>query len=420
MSSELPRLAFVYHPRSFGTFALAKAASGVCQLVWVIDSDVPELGSMPRLLRRLGEIVDVAGLSLDEAATRIAATGPDGILSLSDSQLRWTAGVAERLGLAFVGAETAERLSDKYAQRTALRAAGMSVPDFWVVPEAADAQGWSALCEQASFPALLKPRRSGGSRDVVRVRTPDELRALVPEIVERRGPIAPQSLMLEGYLPDRPQDGGTEFAGYVSVESIVSDGVASHLAITGRFPPAEPFRETGFFIPSALGQADSDDVAATAGEAIAALGVTVGTLHTEVKLTPDGPRVIEVNGRMGGGTPEMLAAVTDVDLLALAMRLALGERIVIAAMPQCTGVVYVLYSHAPVTMRRIVAVDGLELLRSDPSVRQVLLNRGPGSEVDWHDGNWGHVLSVHGVVSSHEELLALARRVGTETRIRGE
>jgi biotin carboxylase len=420
VSSALPRLALVFHPRSFGTFALARSARAVCRLVWVIDSSVPELGAMPKLLRRLGEVIDVAGLSVEEAASRLTSNAPDGILALKDGQLPWTAAVAEQLGLAFVSMAAAERLMDKYAQRTALRAGGMPVPDFWAVPAPDDAQGWGELCADASFPAILKPRRSGGSRDVVRVESLDDLRASVHEIACRHGSSASRSLILERYLPDRPLDRGREFAGYISVESIVSYGRASHLAITGRFPPAEPFRETGFFIPSALGHADTQSVLAAAAQAIASLGVTIGTLHTEIKLTPDGPRVIEVNGRMGGGTPEMLAAVTDVDLLGLAMRLALGERIVFDEMPRCSGVVYVLYAHAPVSMHRILSVEGIERLRSDPSVQQVLVNRGPGAHVDWHDGNWSHVLSVHGVVANHDELAALAARVENETRIRGD
>jgi hypothetical protein len=52
-------------------------------------------------------------------------------------------------------------------------------------------------------------------------------------------------------------------------------------------------------------------------------------------------------------------------------------------------------------------------------VGQVVLNRGPGQDVDWREGNWGHVFSVHGVVSDHAELEALARRINSDTQIRG-
>ena len=59
--------------------------------------------------------------------------------------------------------------------------------------------------------------------------------------------------------------------------------------------------------------------------ALRALGVRTGGFHTEIKLTPDGPRVIEVNGRLGGGVPEMLLQASGESLMRLSMRVALGE-----------------------------------------------------------------------------------------------
>jgi hypothetical protein len=42
--------------------------------------------ALPKLLRRLGDIVDVAGTSLDEAAAAVAAAQPDGIVSPAPSR----------------------------------------------------------------------------------------------------------------------------------------------------------------------------------------------------------------------------------------------------------------------------------------------------------------------------------------------
>ena len=132
-------------------------------------------------------------------------------------------------------------------------------------------------------------------------------------------------MVLEGYLADDPSRAGEPYADYVSVESVVAEGVISHLALTGRFPLAENFRETGFFIPAALNDDDQSAVLALATSAIEALGVTTGCLHTEIKFTPDGPRVIEVNGRVGGGVPEMLDRAAGVTLVEITLRVALGE-----------------------------------------------------------------------------------------------
>jgi biotin carboxylase len=372
---------------------------------------------VPRLLRRFGAVIDVGGLSLDEAAAAIEAERPGGILALADSSLPWTAEVAQRLRLPSVTPEVAGRLTDKDAQRRALRSGGVPVPGFWLVPEADDGKGWASLARAARFPAVLKPQRGEGGREVVPVTSLDEVRSIAA--AGRRG--APHArLMLEEYLRDRPREDDRAFGDVVSVESVVSGGRVSHLATTGRFPFAEPFRETGSFIPSALDEDEREAVLGVASAAIAALDITVGCQHTEIKLTPDGPRVIEVNGRVGAGVPDMLAAVTDIDLLAIAMRIALGDELVFDEMPHCAQVVYVLLAQAPVWMRRITAVDGLDQLRADPSVRRAILARGPGQTVDWRDGLWGHVFSVEGVVADHERLKVLAQRVESDIQIRGE
>jgi biotin carboxylase len=440
------RLAFVYHPRSFGTMAIAEAADGICQLIWVIDTSDPEISSMSRLLRRLGEVVDVAGLSIEDAAAAIAATRPDGILALADSLLLWTARVAHLLRLRFLSPEVAERLTDKHAQRLALQQAGVPVPGFWPVPDPdrqADAQAWVEFEQAASFPAVLKPRRGEGSRDVVRVESLQELHAQLAEVVaagtsavadeesadgdgtvppasEGTAPPAHDDLVLEEYLRDRPEAAGQPFADYVSVESVVSGGHVSHLAITGRFPPADPFRETGFFIPCAFDQDQCAAIAQMATAAVQAIGLDAGALHTEVKLTPDGPRVIEVNGRIGGGVPEMLLDATGLELLPIAIRIALGEQIMFDTIPACSQIGYLLYVQAPSSMHTITAVEGLDELRARPGVEEVVLNRGPGRSVDWRAGNHGHVFSVRGAVASHELLRSIEQHATREVQIQGD
>jgi biotin carboxylase len=414
----LPRLAFAYHPRSFGTMAIAEAAEGICELVWIIDSSDPEMSSMARLLRRLGEVLDVAGMSVEQAADAIGASKPDGILALADSRLLWTARIAELIDLPFLGAAVAEVLTDKYLQRAALMRAGLPVPGFWLVPNGNGSGAWSELEQEATFPAVLKPRRGEGSRDTVRVDSMGELKEMVAQT--QQAGTGGSELVLEEYLGDRAGAERSDFADYVSVESVVSAGHVSHLAITGRFPPADPFRETGFFIPSAYGEADRAAIIEVAGAAVRAVGVERGLLHTEVKLTPEGPRVIELNGRIGGGVPEMLADAAGVELLPMALRVALGEKIVFETLPACDRVGFLLYVQAPFEMRTVRAVDGLDELRAQPGVQEVTLNRGPGRSVDWRSGNHGHVFSVRGAVADHEALRSIERYATGEVVIHGD
>jgi len=413
-----PRLAYVFDPGSFALLALFEAARDVCDVVWVADTSRPEVAALAKMLRRLGTLVDVAGLSTHDAAAAIAAQDPDGILSLADDALRWTADVAQQLGLSFHSPETALRLTDKAAQRAALRAGGLEVPRSWIIDGTAPLEELAALDGVVGFPAVLKPRRGEGSRDTFPVGSFDELQVAVTAALDDG---LGRDLVVEEYIPDAPGEvAGKGFAGYVSVESFVSAGRVCHLAVNGRTPPAYPFRETGFFIPSELDAQLERDVLVIAQDAARAVGATTGCLHTEIKLTPSGPVVIEVNGRIGGGVPEMLAAATGERFLSIAMRLALGEAIETDGPLHCDRVAYLLYVQAPPELRVVTAIEGLDELRALDGVDEVVLRRGPGEPVNWREGNHGHVLSVFGTVSDHDELRSVMALVGSTLHIVGK
>jgi biotin carboxylase len=389
------------------------AAEGLCSLAWIVDQNLEYDAGTIRLLSRLGRVVDVTGMDAEQAAAVVSTVGPDGILTLKDSRMRLTSDLAARLGLPFHSSQVAARLTDKYAQRSALRDAGVPVPGFRSVPPADDAEAWREIAASMRFPAVLKPRLdSEASRDTVRVESVQAAR----EAAAGSGSV----LVLEEYLGDRAGGVRSCFADYVSVESVVSRGRISHIAINGRFPPAEPFRESGFFIEAELDQYDRHGALDTATEALQALEIDIGCLHTEIKFTPEGPRVIEINGRIGGGVPEMLADLGDAALLRDAMEIALGGQIHYDGLLPTQRVAFLFYVHAPLWMRRITAVEGIDRLGADPDVNEVILNRCPGQTVDWREGNHGHVFSVRGTVADHDALEAMDRRVHGEVRIAGD
>lgn len=409
-----PTLALVYHPASFSVFQLMEAASGLCSVAWVVDDAVDDSAAAARVLGRFGTVIDVSGMDSAQAATAVSLVAPAGIISFKDKRLRFTSELAAQLGLPFHSPQVARRLTDKFAQRQALRDGGVAVPGFQTVPREQDRAAWEGFVEQAGFPAVLKPRLDNeASRDTVRVASIEELRA---QTARTNG----TELVLEEYLGDR--SGGVRgcFADYVSVESVVSHGQISHIAVTGRFPPAEPFRESGFFIEAELSESDRRAALETATSALQAIGIETGCCHTEIKFTPQGARVIEVNGRIGGGVPEMLSDITDVQLLRDAMRVALGEEIHYAQPVTPERVGFLFYVHAPRSMRQISAVEGLDQLCEDPRVTEGILNRGPGQPVDWREGNHGHVFSLRGTVADHDELELIDERVHSEVRISGE
>lgn len=59
------------------------------------------------------------------------------------------------------------------------------------------------------------------------------------------------------------------------------------------------------------------------------IGADNCTTHTELKLTKDGPRIIEVNGRMGGDyiNTHLVPLSTGIDIVKATLQVALGESI---------------------------------------------------------------------------------------------
>src|SRR5262249_40042235 len=139
------------------------------------------------------------------------------------------------------------------------------------------------------------------------------------------------------------------YADFVSVESILARGRLSHVAVTGRSRLAEPYRETGDFIPSNLPRGTDDEIMQVPARAIGAGQADTGVFHTEVKVTPDGPCVIEVNGRVGGSIPEILALATEgaYSFLDIACRVALGEALHFDRPVHCPRVGYSIFEPPP-------------------------------------------------------------------------
>jgi biotin carboxylase len=399
-----PLVAVAYGPRCVPVMQLAEAAAGVCDLIWLIDTSVPGMAEMTDLLNRFGAVVDLDGVNVEQAVKVVGDWEPDGLTTYLDAGMVELACVAEELGLPFHSPATAAALTDKARQRRALADAGLDMPPCRLIHPDHSKAGLSAVEAEVGWPAVLKPRSAQGSRCTFLVRDGAEFRRLLDTL----GPDRPE-MLLEGYLPDDPARAGDPYGGYVSVESVVADGAVSHLALTGRFPPAENFRETGFFIPAALDADSRSAVLDLATRAIAALGVRTGCLHTEVKFTADGPRIIEVNGRLGGGVPEMLERAAGVSLLDLTLRVALGESVSVDSPVATNRIGYRFFLQPPTVSATVTAVEGISDFSDRAEVDTVSLHQAPGAALDWRDGSGNHIVAVVGSTDDEAQLQAAYR-----------
>ena len=405
-SEALPLVAITYS--SLDTedppLLIAEGARGTCRLAWVLPDAGAVSRGAARMLRGLGEIVDVTGLTVPEAAERIRDSGAVGITCFNDSNLVWTAEVAELLGFSFFSPLAARRLTDKLEQRRALRQHGLPTPEFWDADELSD-DAALAQVGTAGFPLVLKPRRGRSSIDVAPVRSQEALLAALARIT-------PGRMLLESFIPD-PTSPLTEreTAPYVSVELAVSQGTVSVLGVTGKPPLAPPFRETGHLFPADLPDAVRNELVEAAISTSKALGVETGALHIEIKYTDDGPVVIEANGCMGGGPlRDLMIQAIGIDIVQMTYLLAAGRHVPYDVPPRSSGVGFYFQFQPDPAIRHIDAIEGLDTLADIPGVERVVPGLRAGVDYDWLTGTHAFVAAILGIAPDH----ATAHRIREE------
>lgn len=317
MSSSRARLAVVYDRGAVSPWEIGVGLGDLGDVVF-LTGDSPHAQEVGPVLAELGEVVPLTGdTARDGAALR--ALSCDAILTYSEAMLRTTAALAAEASLPYHSVELTQVLTNKVRQRQVLREAGVDdvrshplwSPDDWAGARAA-----------VGLPAVLKPVTGAASARTFAIM--DDAR--VPEILERAFTDVPPRdeplFVLEELLQGRPSG---PYGDYVSVEGMCGPSGTRQLAVTGKLPLLPPFRETGHFWPARLSADERAEVMDLADRAVRALGIERGITHTEIKLTADGPRLIEVNGRLGGWVNGIAGESCGVDMVNLAGRIALGE-----------------------------------------------------------------------------------------------
>ncbi|WP_151898348.1 ATP-grasp domain-containing protein [Streptomyces sp. C8S0] len=248
------------------------------------------------------------------AGEAIAARHPiAGVLTWNEPLLVHTARLAEHLGLRTNPASVMENCRDKHATRRLLAAHR--------VPSArsgrvADLLQATILAEDIGYPIVLKPAGQAGSVGVIRVDNSEDLAGAWDFAATGAGLAGGQNtdVLVEEYL-DGPE---------ISVECVTQHGHTHAVAVTRKKLGFEPyFEETGHTVDAA--DALLAEVAPIAAAAIRALGIDSGIQHVEMRLTTSGPRIIEVNGRIGGDLiGHIVRLATGLDLPRIAADLACG------------------------------------------------------------------------------------------------
>eukprot|EP00177_Eucheuma_denticulatum_P003713 GFKZ01006718.1.p1 GENE.GFKZ01006718.1~~GFKZ01006718.1.p1 ORF type:complete len:557 (+),score=75.14 GFKZ01006718.1:61-1731(+) len=228
----------------------------------------------------------------------------DAVTTYYEDAVALAARIATAMGLTVNSVEACDRARNKRRTREVMAEAGLPVPKFHKVLTAEDIE---EACSYVGFPAILKPVYGASSLGVTKVVSTqnvfDVYEKLLKNLNVNEDTIWAQGteMVLEEYYD------GDEF----DIDILLSDGVVVYARVSDNWACFEPwFQETGTNCPSLYPPEKQAQLIKLAIDTTIALGFRYGAFHVECKYTSRGPRMIEVNARMGG------VSVRDANLFA--------------------------------------------------------------------------------------------------------
>jgi len=297
------------------------------------------------------------------------------VVGVDDVTAAAAAAIAERLGLRASAPAAVAAARDKFQMRQCLAAAGLPVPRFRRI---ALGENPVLAARGVAFPCVLKPLTLSASRGVIRANTTEQFvvafkriaALLARDDVTVTGDAA-RYLLAEEYVP------GLE----VALEGLLIGGTLHVLALFDKPDPLEGpfFEETIYVTPSRLPDRVQRAIRATAAAACAALGLTEGPVHAELRVNDDGPWVLEVAARsIGGLCSRTLRFGTGMTLEEIILRHALGWTIdTLERERPAAGVMMIPIPKAGV----LHDVQGLREAKATRLVEDVVISAHVGQEV---------------------------------------
>jgi biotin carboxylase len=303
-----------------------------------------------------------------EAIVRIGDDAPiDGVVAADDAGVVAAAMAGTKLGVRANDPDAAAATRDKWQQRQRLRAAEVPQPRFALVSPHDDGGSAAAV---VGYPLVIKPLDRAAGQGVIRVDGPNDMGPALARARSIVGLDAP--LLAEEHM------GGDE----VALEGLVREGELTTLAIFDKPDPVDGpfFPETILVTPSRLEERVQAECRRVAAAALAAIGITHGPVHVEMKVDGNRARIIEIAARSIGGlcSRSLNFGLLGTTLEALILRNAVGmEKPELRREPTASGVLMIPIP-GPGTF---TGIEGLEQVRRLDHVTAIDITTTPGSRV---------------------------------------
>jgi biotin carboxylase len=294
-----------------------------------------------------------------------------GITTTSEFYIEIVAILAMKYNLPGNSPEAIKLCRDKSKTRATLTQNGIFQPKFAIIDSIDDIDEAMKI---VGAPCVVKPTEDSGSNNVLYCTTYKEAKEQIEKILNktvngREQKIIPK-VLTEEYL-NYPE---------YSVEMFTWQNKSVCIGITEKKLTGFPyFIECGHIFPANLKIEQQEELEETVSKALKVLGITYGPTHTEIKITPFGGAIIEVNARLAGGMiPELIRYVTDIDMLENQIKASLGISPNLSKSYSGYAGIKFLVADKKGTLKDISGVEEASMVKG---VKQVTLTCEKGKEV---------------------------------------
>lgn len=344
--------------------AIVKAKEMGLEVI-AVDMNPEAVGfNVPGVIKEVISTIDTP--SILKAAKRHQING---IITLaSDMPMQSVAVVSHEMGLVGISEDTALNATNKAFMRDALKEKGVPVPLYYRVRGIDEFKTAIKNIHESGYKCIVKPADNSGSRGVDLLTESSNLDEAFKYTIEySRG----GEIVVEEYME------GPE----VSVETLAVNGEVSVIQITDKMTTGAPyFVEMGHNQPSLLSKEIKKQIEQVAIAANKAIGIENGPSHTEIKVTNDGPKIVELGARLGGDciTTHLVPLSTGINMVENSILIALGEKPDLRPKWNKGSAIRYLSNSKGI----IKDISGIDLAEKSPNIVQVSIVHGVGVYVD--------------------------------------
>lgn len=292
----------------------------------------------------------------------------DGIMTLAtDMPMRTVARVSTKMGLPGISEETALNATNKVCMRQVLKEKNVPIPKFYRVRTIEDFLRAIQNFQEKQEKCIIKPVDSSGSRGIYLLSDLTDRERIIKVFSYSRKYSSNGEVLVEEYM-DGPE---------VSVETLTYDGICHVIQITDKLTTGAPyFVEMGHNEPSILGSELIQEISKIAVNAANAIGIEIGPAHIEIKVTEEGPKIVELGARLGGDniTSHLVPLSTGIDMIESCINLSLGNKPIINKRINKGSAIRYFKSSTGI----IKEINGVENAKEIDGIIQICFQKKPG------------------------------------------